>query len=578
MFYKFLAKIVAVILSVTSLFSVSNGFKWADSMEGHDFPSITAAEKAEGDTRVMSFNVRYADNNGTARFWRYAIVAREILSVRPDVLGVQEALPEWMNVLNMLLPEYDSVGVGRDNGKSGLLAEGEHSAIFYRKDRYNLLDSGTFWISETPDEPSYAFEADHRRVCSWAKLEEKDSKKVFAVLNTHLESTVDAARVLGANMIRDFAAENFANIPVVVTGDFNSTENGSAYRILSESFVNSRYAAADSEYYPSFHDCAPENGYNLDYIMVSSEIPVHVYRTVTDGIDGRFVSDHFPIYADMFIPYADTYSAHDFELIPPAEKPDGAARIMSFNIRCSDVRGVPASQRASIVTGQIISVKPDSAGIQEATGELMDTLKKKLTDYAWVGLDRESGKPADTYGGEACPIFYLKDKYELLEHGDFWLSETPDEPSIALNAACKRICTWAKLKDRGTGSVYVHVNTHYDHVSSPARVFGANMVTAFINDNFAELPVVFTADMNDSVGSDAYAVMISSLRDARFEAADSVPYGTFHACSPETHAGYFIDFVLCSEDIEILTYRTVTDGIDGRFVSDHFPIYADIVL
>jgi endonuclease/exonuclease/phosphatase family metal-dependent hydrolase len=140
------------------------------------------------------------------------------------------------------------------------------------------------------------------------------------------------------------------------------------------------------------------------------------------------------------------------------------------------------------------------------------------------------------------------------------------------------VCTWAKLKNRFTGEIYVHVNSHFDHISEEARVAGAGIVSRFIAENFADVPVVFTADMNAQEQSDTYGIMTADLKDARYAAADAVSYGTFHGCSPETYADYTIDYVLCSPDIRVQTYRVVTKGVDGRFTSDHFPLYADLVL
>ena len=275
--------------------------------------------------------------------------------------------------------------------------------------------------------------------------------------------------------------------------------------------------------------------------------------------------------------FADSYAGHDFAIISAAEQAEGTTRIMSFNIRCGDVNGVKVPQRTGIGVRQILEVMPDSLGIQEATAEWMKALKSKLTLYDWVGIEREKGEPADK-SGESCPIFYLKAKYTLVDHGDFWLSETPGEPSYGPGAACRRICTWARLKDKSTGKEYVHVNTHFDHVSEDARVFGANAVTDFIKANFTDVPVVFTADINTFEGLEAYSTLTSVFDDTRKTARNCEYYGTFHACSPETHADYTIDFVLCPQGAEVKEYRTVTKGVDGRFVSDHFPIYADIVL
>lgn len=276
--------------------------------------------------------------------------------------------------------------------------------------------------------------------------------------------------------------------------------------------------------------------------------------------------------------YADFCGEYDFPRIEAEKQDRGTLRIMSFNIRCADVNGVPVSDRIGIGVRQIKEVMPDSLGIQEATPEWMKALDKRLALYDWVGVDREDGgSPLEGY--ESCPIFYLKSRLRLLDTGDFWVSETPDFPSLGPGASCKRICTWAKFLIRETGEEYVHVNTHYDHISEAARVQGAQIVTAFIRDNFAGLPVVFTADMNTDEKGEAYSVMTQGLADARFTAEDCVTYGTFHAGKdPAKNADYYIDFILYNDAFRAAAYRTVTKGVDDRFSSDHFPIYADLII
>ena len=570
-----LQKLIATLLSVTALFTNTFHISWGDSMKGHDFPMIVAGEKAEGEIRTASFNVRCADNNGVPGIFRKHLAVKEILKMRPDSLGVQEATPAWMLYLKATLPTYDCVGVARDNGKS-TFRRGESCAIFYLKETLELLDHGDFWLSETPDEPSLYPGAGCRRICTWALFRIIGTDVTYLHVNSHFDNVSDEARVYGANQISDWIKERFGQTPVIFTADMNSSERGEAYRIMTESLPDARYTAAHAEAYGTFHAREPENNETtvLDYILCSPMIGVTAYRTVTDGIEGRFSSDHFPVYADLSIPMADTYRPHDFPLIAPAAKAEGDVRIMSYNIRCADVNGVPVSKRLGIGTQQIVDVMPDSVGIQECTAEWMAYLKTALPEYDWVGLERENGGPADS-GGESCPIFYRKQVYDLVDHGDFWLSDTPDVPSLGEGAACKRICTWAELKNRATGESYVHVNSHFDHVSEAARAFGAEQVMKFIRSRFEDKKVVFTADMNDFEGSEPYAVMTEDLTDARLAAPDCAAYGTFHACSPETHADYVIDFVLFSEGFTVKAYRTVTAGEDGRFVSDHFPIYAD---
>ena len=577
MFSVFMQRVVSMFLTLIAALSLT-GVQWKDSMAGHEFEIISPAEKAAEDVRVMSFNVRYTDVNGTPAPLRYSIVAREIMKIAPDSFGVQEATPLWMAALEALLPAYACVGVARDNGLS-VGGIGEYSAVFYLREKYDLLDHGDFWLSDTPDKPSFGPDAGSRRICTWALLQNRETKAIYAHVNTHLDNKSAEARELGAQMIVDFINDRFrSSTPIVFTADMNTGEGGAPYRIMTERLKDARYAAADSVGGGTYHDCAPESAVTLDYVMCSDNVTANVFRVVTDGVDNRFVSDHFPIYADVTIPpIADSYAGHDFPLIAPEKKPAGATRIMSFNIRCEDVNGVDMQQRTEIAVQQIREVMPDSLGVQEATPKWMETLQKELPEYGCVGVARDNGKTVKRQG-ESCPILYLRSKYLLLDHGDFWLSDTPDEPSYGPGAACRRVCTWAKLKDIKTGAVYVHVNTHFDHVSEEARVLGGEIVNRYIEEHFADVPVVFTADMNTRENGEAYATMTQNLVNTRHAAADSVGYGTFHACSPETHADHYIDFVLCSQDVQALTYRTVTAGIDGRFVSDHFPIYADVVI
>ncbi len=228
------------------------------------------------------------------------------------------------------------------------------------------------------------------------------------------------------------------------------------------------------------------------------------------------------------IQWKDGMAGKDFPLIAPEAKAAEDTRIMSFNVRCEDVNGTPAILRRNIVVREILKVAPDVLGAQEATPTWMTALQAMLPAYGCVGVARDNGKTVARQG-ESCPIFYLKEKYDLLDHGDFWLSDTPDKPSYGPGAGCRRVCTWALLQDKGTGSLCVHVNTHLDNASEEARVQGAEQIVAFLKDKFAKtIPVTFTADLNSDEGEAAYGVMATALTDARLTAPDSVAYPTWH--------------------------------------------------
>ncbi len=300
MFFSFLQKCVAVLLSLTATLFVATGIQMADSMEGHEYPLISPTEKNEEDVRVMSFNVRNTDLNGVPAPLRRDLGIREILQIMPDSFGLQEATITWMAALRAKLPAYGCVGVARDNGKT-ILGMGEYSAVFYLREKYKLLDHGDFWLSDTPDEPSYGPGASYRRICTWALLQNKETSETYAHVNTHLDNGSNEAREAGARQIVDFIESKFADTPVVFTADMNTGEGSTAYKIMTAALNDARYAAADSEGADTYHNCTPEDKpvIILDYVMCSKDVTVDVFRVVTDGIDGRFVSDHFPIYADV---------------------------------------------------------------------------------------------------------------------------------------------------------------------------------------------------------------------------------------------------------------------------------------
>lgn len=257
----------------------------------------------------------------------------------------------------------------------------------------------------------------------------------------------------------------------------------------------------------------------------------------------------------------------DFE----PKKSDETIRVMSFNIRCTNVGRDTWEDRIGIVTDTIVNSAADSVGVQEATPEWMATLNETLTDYDYVGVARDDGKNQ----GEYSAVFYLKNKYNLVDSGNFWLSETPDTPSLGWDAACIRICTWAVLENKETKEQYVHVNSHFDHEGVKAREESVKMILAHI-EKYKDLPVVFTADMNVEEGSDNYVEFTKVLHDTKYLASDTMDYLTYHDTKPSKHAESIIDYVMVNDNFDALSYKVVTAGIDERYVSDHFPVYADI--
>lgn len=244
--------------------------------------------------RIMSFNIRYGEYKK-----RKNIVPQLILEYAPDSLGIQECTYEWYNQLKATLPEYEFIGVGRDSG--GLDENcGEISAVLFRKDKYTLVDSGTFWLSETPDEVSQGWDGACRRICTWVILENIATGEQFAHVNTHLDHEGNEARVNGSKMVTDHALS--FDMPTVLTGDFNFKKETDLYNgIIATGLRDSQDLAASTMNGKTYHAYeGGEEGMPIDFVFVNDQIEsVSTYKIVRDKYNGKHSSDHYPIYADM---------------------------------------------------------------------------------------------------------------------------------------------------------------------------------------------------------------------------------------------------------------------------------------
>ena len=275
--------------------------------------------------------------------------------------------------------------------------------------------------------------------------------------------------------------------------------------------------------------------------------------------------------------------------------PEGSARdtlrILSFNIRYDNPGDGPDAwpNRKEAVADMIRSRAVDVAGLQEALKGQIDDLQALLPDYAWLGVGREDGMEQ----GEFAPIFYRRDRLDTLRWGTFWLSETPDIPgSRSWDAALERIATWAVLRDRQTSEAFLAVNTHFDHRGAEARTRSAELIVESLNDlatgqsgeqddeGAGSLPVVLTGDFNTGEDSAPYAVLTDAFSDALYasEQPHEGPISTwngFEAIVP----GRRIDYIFVGDGVRVYVHRILPDTIaNGRFLSDHLPVLAEITL
>ena len=236
--------------------------------------------------------------------------------------------------------------------------------------------------------------------------------------------------------------------------------------------------------------------------------------------------------------------------------------------------GTLSSRRAPLFAEQIEAIAPDSVGVQEINSNWVSRMETLLPAYAYYGVQR--GGDGSEKTSEMCGIFYLKDKYELLDSGTFWISETPDTESKYADAGCNRICSYVVLQNKTTGFAYAHFNTHLDNVSEAARTLGGNLIAeraaALIERYGGSLPVVITGDFNQyRSGTACAALEAAGFVNTQPASEDTQP--TYHAWGEQT-AGRAIDFIFTNRALAAVSHTVYAQQVDGTYVSDHYAVGA----
>jgi len=254
------------------------------------------------DLKVMTYNIRLSLESDKENSWdnRKQDALALMNYYHPDYFGVQEAVPHQMTDIKTGLKDYDYVGVGRDDGKN----QGEYSAIFYDKNKLDVLKSGTFWLSETPEKPSKGWDAAYNRVCTYALFKLKKSGKMFYAFNVHFDHVGNIARVNSSKLILEKIKElNTENLPLTLTGDFNLTDETEPIKIISKSLDNAYYHSKKPHYGPkgtfTAFDVNTVPKERIDYIFVKGFL-TETIRTINDRRENLlYPSDHFPILAKI---------------------------------------------------------------------------------------------------------------------------------------------------------------------------------------------------------------------------------------------------------------------------------------
>ena len=262
--------------------------------------------------------------NGWGR--RYPVIAEMVRFYGFDIFGTQECFLHQLQDMKAALPGYDYIGAGRDDGKD----KGEHSAIFYRTDKFDLVEKGDFWLSETPDKPSKGWDAVLPRICSWGHFKCKDTGFEFLFFNLHMDHMGKQARVESALLVQEKIKEFGTELPAILTGDFNVDQTHQSYEALvSTGMLKDSYEAADFRYATNgtFNSFNPNSftTSRIDHVFVSPAFHVIKYGVLTDTYRSaetepqeadvkdapkeisvkkyvaRTPSDHFPVMAELEI-------------------------------------------------------------------------------------------------------------------------------------------------------------------------------------------------------------------------------------------------------------------------------------
>ena len=258
---------------------------------------------------VMSFNIRYDNPDDSLNNWQYRkdVAAKTIKNQNADIVGTQEVLVNQLNDLKSRLPEYNAIGVGREDG----IEKGEYSAILYKKDRFKEIKSGYFWLSETPEVAgSKGWDGACERIATWAILEDISSKKQLFFINTHLDHVGKIARQEGVTLLLSRANALANGLPIIMTGDFNATPESDVIKHVTdvnspEHLIHSKDIAVEKSgtdwTFHGFGKVPMERREFIDYVFVSKGIKVAKHSVLPEKLDDIFISDHSVVVAQIEI-------------------------------------------------------------------------------------------------------------------------------------------------------------------------------------------------------------------------------------------------------------------------------------
>ena len=259
---------------------------------------VSVSQSDKNSISIISANVRtFAPSDFLKKSWFYRadIFLKSISEESPDIIGFQEVTKMHYKYLTKNLPDYESVIKYRDKS-----LQPEACPVFYRSDKFECTDKGSFWLSNTPEKMSKDWGAECYRICTYVILNDKQSGKQLVVFNTHLDHISDEARIKGIGVVLD-KIEQFGSLPSLIMGDFNAKEDSETYKNATENFDDAKYKTDKTQKGVTYQGFGTDmNSENIDYFMISKTgIKVNEYKIITKTYDGVYTSDHFPIYLNI---------------------------------------------------------------------------------------------------------------------------------------------------------------------------------------------------------------------------------------------------------------------------------------
>lgn len=267
------------------------------------FVGNAAEPEAPVTLEIMTFNIRYPNKDDGPNFWKHRtqFVADVMRKTLPDVIGLQEAMRSQLEDLAALIPEYAEIGSGRDDGKTA----GEYSAILYKKSVLQSTESGTFWLSDTPEVAgSRTWHHVCARVCTWSHFKHLPSGQAFYVFNTHWDHESQEARTKSAGLMAErIEHRKHPGDPFLITGDFNCGESSGPIQALRKRLTlhdSFRIVHPKEQEVGTFHGWSGrKDGDKIDYIWMDPTLTALEAEIIHTQRNGRYPSDHFPVRAKV---------------------------------------------------------------------------------------------------------------------------------------------------------------------------------------------------------------------------------------------------------------------------------------